>query len=108
MAFSQQNFIEFCSYKKLVPGTKDMPYTDSNEFLLVYIDDINIRSHKKYGKSAHLYLIELILYCYVKANLQLAGAKSSIMKDDFVFLGHSFTSTNNKTSIPAENITHFY
>ena len=42
-AFGQQNFLEFCEYKKFEPGSQEMPYQKVEDFLLVYVDDANNR-----------------------------------------------------------------
>ena len=50
-AFGQQNFLEFCEYKKFEPGSQEMPYLKVEDFLLVYVDDVNIRSNKNMVKQ---------------------------------------------------------
>ena len=55
--FSIENLKKYCEQEGLILGSKEFPFTDVEQFRIIYIDDLLIHTLKEFGLKAQLKII---------------------------------------------------
>ena len=107
ITYSNEHLSTFLEFKQLEKNTPAFPYSNIDQFLIVYADDLLIYSDRDQdnAEEIHKLLVEFILFCSVRMGLKFARNKTVVMSHQFQFLGHSFT--NSANSIPEHKKNNF-
>ena len=100
--FSNENLKKYCEQKKMIMGSQDFPFTDVSQFRIIYIDDLLLHTLKELGISAHLQVIDFILWAVEISGVKLSRKKAKILQPVIKWLGHEYDSDKDSSGIPAE------
>ena len=63
------------------------PYTHFGQFFTSFVDDLAVHSKKEHGDTIHFMCIEAVFYALKQSGWVISFRKSTIMTNEFVFLG---------------------
>ena len=100
--FSNENLKKYCEQKGLILGSKEFPFTDVEQFRIIYIDDLLLHTLKEFGLEAHLKVIDFVLWAVSISGVKFSRKKTKILEPVLKWLGHEYNSVENWSEIPAE------
>ena len=81
-------------------GNPRVPLQTPTWFLKSYIDDIVVFTKQTLGKMMHIKILDYLLFCIKTSNVRLARKKCNLFCEEFIYLGHQFSTSKNSTCIP--------
>ena len=106
MCYSNDTMIMFTTQKGWVLGSADWPFTDTSEFLVLYLDDLCLFSSRSIPNAVqvHLNLNEFCLWATQYWGFKIGKSKFFPFVIQCKFLGHYFDVEQAAVSIPPEKI----
>ena len=100
LIFSEYHLKLWATQMNIILGSPEFPFKHPRDFLKSYIDDIVCFSKQALGKMMHIKILDYLLFCINTSNVRLARKKCNLFCEEFVYLGHQFSTSKNSTCVP--------
>ena len=90
LAYGQETMMKFLQHKGWIAGSKDWPFLNISELIIIYSDDLCVTTPKSVENAdqIHLNAIELVLNATLTYGFKIGRGKFKPWCKNFKFLGH--------------------
>ena len=106
MTYSNKTMMAFLDSKGWKLNSVEWPFSSVNDFLILYVDDLIIKTPKGIENDIkiHLRVLEFILFATKVYGFKISHGKCSVLTTNFKFLGHQFDTETESYGIPKERL----
>ena len=109
LTYSQSTMLKFLEFKNWTLNSENWPFSNINEILIVYVDDISVFSPNNIPNSIkiHCNVLEFTYFATQLYGFKIGRCKFEPFVTNFKYLGHQFDVLKGCTMIPPSKVELF-